>query len=454
MSDDEVEENVRTNGSLLTDGDAQVATLSYVDPQRFASETDGIDMIGRISAKVVEENTSTAEPTPLTQHTPEFADDIVPIRNDLSISAALAGAGYAAAEAKDVEDYMSSILKRNELQKGEILRIGIIQEGEKARIVRVSLYNGNTHQLTIAVDDKGKFVVGSEPPFLQEIATAFDGNSPSVPVDNDNLPRVYDGIYRAALSYGMSEDMTSRLVRMLANDVDFQARLKSSDSLEVFYSLDKGNEEASMDSELLFVHAKFGDAEIRLYRFQDPEDKTVDYYDQSGKSPKQFLLRNPCPNGVFTSGFGMRRHPILGYMKMHTGVDWAAPPGTPIIAAGDGIVEKAGWDKGGYGNQTIIRHPNGYETSYNHQSAIATGVTEGAHVHQGQVIGWVGTTGQSTGPHLHYEVIVNGNKVDPQRIRLPNGKELTGDMLAKFEEERKRIDALLATDTLKEVASK
>ena len=133
-------------------------------------------------------------------------------------------------------------------------------------------------------------------------------------------------------------------------------------------------------------------------------------------------------------------------MKMHTGVDWAAPSGTPIIAAGDGIVEKAGWDSGGYGNQTLIRHANGYVSSYNHQSAIAKGVKKGSKVHQGQIIGWVGTTGESTGPHLHYEMIVNGTKVDPLKIRLPGGKSLEGPALAKFQEERKRIDALIAKD--------
>jgi murein DD-endopeptidase MepM/ murein hydrolase activator NlpD len=150
----------------------------------------------------------------------------------------------------------------------------------------------------------------------------------------------------------------------------------------------------------------------------------------------------------------MRRHPILGFSRMHTGVDWAAPRGTPIIAAGGGVVEKAGWDSGGYGNQTLIRHANGYVSSYNHQSAIAKNVKVGNKVVQGQVIGWVGTTGLSTGPHLHYELIVNGNKVDPLRIRLPGGKSLSGDALAKFEKERDRIDELLNKDgTGAEVAS-
>lgn len=194
------------------------------------------------------------------------------------------------------------------------------------------------------------------------------------------------------------------------------------------------------------MNAKFGDTQTRFYRFQDPDDNSVDYYNEDGKSIRQFLLRNPVPNGTFRSGFGMRRHPILGFSRMHTGVDWAAPRGTPIIAAGNGVVEKAGWDSGGYGNQTLIRHANGYVSSYNHQSAIAKNVKVGGKVVQGQVIGWVGTTGLSTGPHLHYELLVNGNRVDPLRIRLPGGKTLDGKALAQFEKERGRIDALLAKD--------
>lgn len=135
-------------------------------------------------------------------------------------------------------------------------------------------------------------------------------------------------------------------------------------------------------------------------------------------------------------------HPVLGYFKMHTGVDWAAPSGTPIIAAGNGVVEKAGW-AGGYGKQTVIQHANGYETAYNHQSRIADGIKPGVKVRQGQLIGYVGSTGLSTGNHLHFEIAVNGAKVDPMRVRLPVGKSLKGDDLVAFERERRRIDDLL-----------
>ena len=190
--------------------------------------------------------------------------------------------------------------------------------------------------------------------------------------------------------------------------------------------------------------SSFGGMTRAFYRFQ-MQDGTVDYFDQDGRSSKQFLLRNPVPNGQFRSGFGARKHPILGYVRMHTGVDWAAPRGTPIIASGNGTVEKAGW-AGGFGRQTIIRHANGYETSYNHQSAIAAGVVPGSKVRQGQVIGYVGSTGLATGDHLHYELIVNGTKVDPMRVRLPTGRVLSKGELEAFERERKRIDDLLKQD--------
>ena len=455
MSLEEVEENVRSNGSVLTDGNSQLAALYYVDPRRFAADENDVDLTeGLASARILEENMSVSAPQSITPETPEYADDIIPVSRETKIAQAMADSGYSKAEAEDVQSYAEPLLEEPKLLEGDVLRIGIIQRGEKAKIVRASVYRRGHHVLTVALNDKGSFVRGTEPPMLDAIATAFDGR-PAQTVANRDLPRVYDGIYRAALSYGMNQDMTALVVKLLASNVDFQAQLKPTDSLEAFFSVADESGQATADSELLYVNAYFGDTQTRFYRFQNPDDMSIDYFDENGKSIRQFLLRNPVPNGVFKSGFGMRRHPILGYSRMHTGTDLAAPRGTPIIAAGNGVVEKAGWDSGGYGNQTVIRHANGYISSYNHQSAIAKNVRPGAKITQGQVIGWVGTTGLSTGPHLHYELIVNGTKVDPLRVRLPGGKSLDGETLAKFEVERKRIDALLGTDDkAKQVASR
>lgn len=445
MSPEEIEENVRTNGSVLTDGDTQVAALYYVDPQRFAAEGDEVDIATGITAQVIEQNMSTAEPESVTPQSPEFADDIIPVHRDMSIVEAMAQAGYPGSQSKIVQQALADLRGSPDVDDGDVVRIGLLQKGEKATIIRASLYRDGTHLATVALDDRQHLVEASEPPMLDAIKTAFDDDAVANVAD-ENLPRVYDGIYRASLAYGMGQSMTSRVIKLLAGSVDFQARLRPTDALQAFFSVNRETGKADASSELLYLHAKFGDTDARLYRFQNQEDGSVDYYNEDGKSLKQFLIRKPVPNGIFKSPFGMRRHPILGYMKMHTGVDWAAPSGTPIIAAGDGVVEKAGWDSGGYGNQTLIRHANGYVSSYNHQSAIAKGVKKGAKVKQGQIIGWVGTTGESTGPHLHYEMIVNGTKVDPLKIRLPGGKSLDGAALAKFQEERKRIDALIAKD--------
>jgi len=282
-------------------------------------------------------------------------------------------------------------------------------------------------------------VPAQEPEPNPELLTAFDDSPPQTV--RGSLPSIYDGIYRAAYSYGMSKRLTQQLVRLLASDVDFQSRLNPSDRIEVLFSQPDGDDAASDDSELLYVSASIGGTTRSLYRFQ-LEDGSFDYFDKDGRSARQFLLRNPLPAGKFRSGFGARKHPILGYTRMHTGVDWSAPIGTPIIAAGNGVVEKAGW-AGGYGKQIIIRHANGYETSYNHQTSFAKGIAPGVRVRQGQVIGYLGQTGLATGPHLHYELMVNGTKVDPMRVRLPTGRVLKGDDLVAFKRERERIDELL-----------
>ena len=153
-------------------------------------------------------------------------------------------------------------------------------------------------------------------------------------------------------------------------------------------------------------------------------------------------MRKPVNNAIMRSGFGSRRHPILGYVKMHTGVDWATAYGTPIFASGNGVVETAGWE-GGYGKYVKLKHNNGYKTAYGHMSAFAKGLEVGKRVRQGQVIGFVGSTGQSTGAHVHYEILVNGRFVDPMRIKLPRGRSLDGPLMTSFEKERDRLDGMM-----------
>ncbi|UHS63913.1 M23 family metallopeptidase [Agrobacterium vaccinii] len=443
MSFDEVEEAVRSNGSMLTDGNEQLAALYYIDPRRFEA-TEDVDMTAGLAARVVEQNMSVSTPQASTVKVQEYADDVIPVRQAETMEEALFGAGYSKEQAKQTALALSTENGSADVQAGDVLRIGILQSDEKSDVVRASLYRKARHVVTVATDDSKTFVKASEPPHLDAVATAFDSSNAPLTANRD-LPRVYDGVYRAALTYGMNQTMVAQLVKLLASSVDFQAQLKPTDSLEAFFSVEGPDGKATDQSELLYVNAKFGDSETRFYRFQNPDDGSVDYFDGQGKSIRQFLIRNPVPNGRMTSGFGMRRHPVLRFSRMHTGTDWAAPRGTPIIATGNGVVEKAGWASG-YGNQTLIRHANGYVSSYNHQNALAKGVVEGARVTQGQVIGYVGSTGLSTGAHLHYELIVNGTKVDAMKVRLPGGKSLSGEALARFSDERRRIDTLLNID--------
>lgn len=441
LSADEVEDVVRTTAAILVDGAVQVASLHYVDEERFG-DTLAAQTLGSYGIRIVPENMSTFARSFSAEPTKEFAEEIIVQDSDTSFDKALEESGYSDSSAKRMAESLEIVHRSAKIEAGTVLRLGLEIHGDQATIRRASLYAKNHHVLTVAVDDHGQYVPGREPEPSPQVASAF---GQALPVHNANdLPNVYDGLNRAALAYGMSPNMTRRLVKLLASDVDYQAKLTPGDGLEVLFSQPDEQDGSTEESEILFVSASFNSSDRSYYRFQ-MEDGTIDYFDHDGRSGRQFLLRNPVPNGRFNNGFGGRRHPILGYTRMHTGVDWSAPRGTPIIASGNGTVEKAGWSNG-YGRQTIIRHANGYESSYSHQNAIAAGVTPGAKVRQGQVIGYVGSTGLSTGNHLHYEVIVNGTKVDPMRVRLPDSRVLANDELENFKKERDRIDTLLAEE--------
>jgi murein DD-endopeptidase MepM/ murein hydrolase activator NlpD len=279
---------------------------------------------------------------------------------------------------------------------------------------------------------------------VQSMNTVTDTAEASDDDDDDGTGvRLYQSIYETALRNKVPAAVIEDMIRIYSYDVDFQRKVQPGDSFDVFFAGEDEGATITEKTEVLFASLTVGGETKKYYRFQTPDDAVVDYYDETGKSAKKFLVRKPVNNAIMRSGFGSRRHPILGYVKMHTGVDWATAYGTPIFASGNGVVEVAGWE-GGYGKYVKLKHNNGYETAYGHMSAFAKGLEVGQRVRQGQVIGFVGSTGQSTGAHVHYEILVNGRFVDPMRIKLPRGRSLEGPMMGTFEKERDRLDAMMS----------
>ncbi|TFF18666.1 M23 family metallopeptidase [Jiella endophytica] len=442
---------VRSVASRLGSQPVQVASLGTVDPFRFGLNPDPVTEYEPGSAfRVVAQNVSFAVADTRDDDLPRFHEEIVPFRQKAKMAEILARAGHDGPGAEAAVEALAKLVGSDSLEPGDALRIGVEtqpatdEDADKAAdnaVVRLSAYRGGDHLATVAATQDGPFEPSISPEMSDSVAEAIDENENEAPIRSD-MPTVYDGIFQAALSYGLDLRMCRQLVHMLATDIDLQARLSPTDRLVVFYSMTKDGDDEE-PGELLYVEVHLGDMVKRYYRFRPSESGVADYFDQDGQSAGHFLLRKPVPNARFSSSFSTgRKHPVLGYVRPHWGVDWAAPRGTPILAAGDGVVTKAGWSSG-YGRETAIRHANGYETVYAHQSGIAKGIKPGARVRQGQVIGYVGSTGLSTGNHLHFEVHVNDKPVDPMRIKIPPGKVLKGTDLATFKRERDRIDALL-----------
>ena len=308
-------------------------------------------------------------------------------------------------------------------------------EGKPAPIARVSVYADEQLKSTIAIDDDGAYV-----PVTLRSDGAASKTAERGDADSGGMS-LYESFYETALKQGLPRPVIDEMVRAFANDVDFQRSAQPGDSIAAFIA---DADEIDPHPQLLFATMTVRDQMFKYYRFQTPDDGLVDYYDENGRSTRKFLIRKPIVAGEITSPFGMRYHPILRYARMHTGVDWGGVPiGTPILAAGAGVVIKAEFTSG-YGRRVEIQHANGYVTTYSHMSGFARGVVAGARVTQGQVIGYLGQSGLATGPHLHYEVIINGNFVDPMAIKLARTREFDGKMLAAFKHERERIDQLMA----------
>jgi murein DD-endopeptidase MepM/ murein hydrolase activator NlpD len=421
------------------------ADATGAQPLAYASEGTVADPYAGFETRVVPENVTLLAKTKDQATGGNPAGERVHIvKKGDTVTSILRDQGATPEEAKAIATTLGARGRDGGLKDGEKLRILMAPAGpgpgQRLQPYRVIVANDSAVEAVAALSDLGKYVAVDVQSMNSVTETA--SNSDDDDDDDGTGVRLYQSIYETALRNKVPSSVIEDMIRIYSYDVDFQRKVQPGDSFDVFYAGEDEGATITEKTEVLYASLTVGGETKKYYRFQTPDDAVVDYYDETGKSAKKFLVRKPVNDAIMRSGFGARRHPILGYLKMHTGVDWATAYGTPIFASGNGVVEKIGRE-GGYGNYIRLKHNNGYETAYGHMSAFAKGMEVGKRVRQGQVIGFVGSTGMSTGAHVHYEILINGRFVDPMRIKLPRGRSLDGPLMAGFEKERDRLDGMM-----------
>jgi murein DD-endopeptidase MepM/ murein hydrolase activator NlpD len=348
-----------------------------------------------------------------------------------TLEGAVRRAGVGPAEAQLAVQMLSKAMDTVHLKAGMLIQTAIAQpraaaggRGE-ARLIGLSLRTGPASAITISRSFDGALRLRELDEKLRDETTVAAG--------------AIDGsLYESAERIGATPQITAKVAELFSHKIDFQRDLQPGDDFKLVFDrkvTEAGRTVEAGDLQYAELHG------VKFYRFARGND--VEYFDEFGKNIKGFLLKTPVDGAHITSLFGMRKHPILGYTRAHQGIDFGASWGTPILAAGDGVVAQAGrW--GGYGNWLRIRHAEGWDTGYGHISRFAAGIHPGVRVHQGQVVAYVGATGLATGPHLHYEIWKNGQRVNPIGVKVPQGSALAGADLARFNDQKNRIDGLLA----------
>ncbi|HZZ69071.1 MAG TPA: M23 family metallopeptidase [Phenylobacterium sp.] len=349
-----------------------------------------------------------------------------------TLEGAVRRAGVGPAEAQLAVQMLSKAMDTVHLKAGMLIQTAIAQPRAaeaggraEARLIGLSLRTGPASAITISRSFDGALRLRELDEKLRDETTVAAG--------------AIDGsLYESAERIGATPQITAKVAELFSHKIDFQRDLQPGDDFKLVFDrkvTEAGRTVEAGDLQYAELHG------VKFYRFARGAD--VEYFDEFGKNIKGFLLKTPVDGAHITSLFGMRKHPILGYTRAHQGIDFGAGYGTPILAAGDGVVAQAApW--GGYGNWLRIRHAEGWDTGYGHISRFAAGIHPGVHVHQGQVVAYVGATGLATGPHLHYEIWKNGQRVNPIGVKVPQGSALAGADLARFNDQKNRIDGLLA----------
>ena len=346
-------------------------------------------------------------------------------------------------------DTIEKILKNYKIKSIDIKKISTKLKEKKLS----NIYSGRKLSLIYKkLEDKSNTVINLIYPVSNTSSIEIRSTQDNFQV-KENILQLYkkevvarnvikNNLYSSAVAVNVEPNIIIEFARIYGFEVDFQRDIRKGDWFEILYEkFEDDNNKVRDTGKIIYASMFVNGEEINLYNFKDKNEE--EYYDIKGKSITKSLMKTPINGARLSSKFGMRKHPILGYNKMHRGTDFAAPSGTPIMASGSGTVTRARWCGGG-GNCVKIKHNSTYETIYAHMKSFAKGIREGRKVRQGQIIGYVGSTGMSTGPHLHYEVVVNGKKVNSQKLKLPSGKVLKGKVREKFELERIKIDLKLS----------
>ena len=347
-------------------------------------------------------------------------------------------------------DSIEKILKKLDINSNDIK---IISNNLKQKKL-TNIYAGRTLSIVLKKLNNGSnTVVNLVYPINNTLSIEIRKNKDNFIV-KENILKLYkkevvikneikSSLYSAAIKSKIEPNIIVEFARIFGFEVDFQRDIRKGDWFEILYERFEDDNNIVQDTgKIIYASMFVNGAEINLYNFKDGSGD-IGFYDLKGKSIVKSLMKTPINGARLSSSYGMRKHPILGYNKMHKGTDFAAPSGTPIMASGAGKVIRARWCGGG-GNCVKIKHNSTYQTVYAHMKSFARGIKEGRRVKQGQIIGYVGSTGMSTGPHLHYEVIVNGKKVNSQKLKLPSGKILKGKTREEFELARIKIDLKLS----------
>ncbi|WP_440679484.1 M23 family metallopeptidase [Candidatus Pelagibacter sp. HIMB1517] len=347
------------------------------------------------------------------------------IKKGQSLNSILSEAGASQKEIFNISKILRQYISLKKINANQIFQV--LTNKDNGEIIRLTVNLDNINSLHIFKKDN-KFVANKIEKVLYKKTVLGEG-------------LIKSSLFQAAQKENIDAEVVVDFARIFGFEIDFQRDIRKNDIFQIVYDKyvdDDG--ELQKNGEIIYAYMKNRGREIALYRFVDQKG-IPGYYQTNGKSIEKALMKTPINGARLSSTYGMRKHPILGYNKMHRGTDFAAPKGTPIMASGSGIIEVAKWN-GAYGKYIRIRHNSKYKTAYAHLNGYARGIKRGAKVRQGQIIGYVGSTGRSTGPHLHYEVLVNGKRRNSQRLKLPSGRTLRGEDREKFEISRIKIDVM------------